>query len=218
MNKITSINSKGNDNKSKRRKEIFDEAIRLFNKKGLANTSVREIAEASGLTIGGLYYYIKSKDEIFYTVTENSVHFHESIKNFRKTLGDVSPTEAFRKCLKYWLTISPYAMEQTIFVEREKIRMSPKMQEKQSNTTRHFIHFFEDMLKDGIAAGQFEVENITLIAFLAYMLRGLFAVKQWFLADLITPEEYATQMTNVILKLILVDKTKIYQEGKKPIN
>jgi TetR/AcrR family transcriptional regulator, cholesterol catabolism regulator len=183
----------------------------LFNKKGLASTSVREIAKATGLTIGGLYYYINSKDEIFYIVTENSVHFHESIKNFRKTLGDVSPTETFRKCLKYWLTVSPYAMEQTVFLEREKIRMSPKMQEKQSNTVRNFIHFFEDLLKDGIAAGEFEVDNVTLVAFLAYMLRGLFAMKQWFLADLITTEEYATQMTDVILKLILVDKTKICQ-------
>jgi AcrR family transcriptional regulator len=209
MNTNITFNSKRNETITTKRNQIFNTAIHLFNQKGVAHTTVREIAEAADLTIGGLYYYIKSKDEIFYIVTENSMYFHEAVKKFRQTLGDVSPTEAFRKCVNYWLTVSPSAMDQTIFFEREKIHIANDMQEKQENIVRDFIHFFEDLLKDGIAAGEFKIDNITLVAFHTYMLRGLFAAKQWFLADLITPEEYATQMTDAILKQITVDKTKI---------
>jgi AcrR family transcriptional regulator len=209
MTTNTPFNSKRNETTSTRKKQIFDTAIHLFNQKGVAHTTVREIAEAAGLTIGGLYYYIKSKDEILYIVTDNSMYFHEAVKKFRKTLGDVSPTEAFRKCVNYWLTVSPSAMEQTIFFEREKIHMANDMQEKQENIVRDFIHFFEDLLKDGIAAGEFKIDNITLVAFQTYFLRGLFATKQWFLKDKYTREEYATQITNAILRQILVDKTKI---------
>jgi AcrR family transcriptional regulator len=44
-----------------RRKQIFDTAIHLFIQKGVVNTSMREIAEAVGITTGGLYHFVKSK-------------------------------------------------------------------------------------------------------------------------------------------------------------
>jgi len=209
MTTNTAFISNRNETTSTRKKQIFNTAIHLFNRKGVAHTTVREIAEAAGLTIGGLYYYIKSKDEIIYIVTDNSMYFHEAVKKFRKTLGDVSPTEAFRKCVNYWLTVSPSAMEQTIFFEREKIHIANDMQEKQENIVRDLIHFFEDLLKDGVATGEFKIDNVTMVAFQTYFLRGLFATKQWFLKDRYTPKEYATQITNAILRQILVDKTKI---------
>jgi AcrR family transcriptional regulator len=192
-----------------RRRQIFDAAIHLFIKKGVVDTSMREIAEAVGITTGGLYHFIKSKDEIIRMVTENSMHFHEAVKDMRKCLGDVSPTEAFRVCAKCWLTVQEAGIEQTAFLDREKVHMEPDVQEAVSETVRDLIHFFEDLLNDGIKAGEFEVDNVTLVAFNTYMLRGLYATRQWFLKDRFTAEEYATQLTNAILKQILVDRSKI---------
>lgn len=192
-----------------RRKQIFDAAIHLFIKKGVVDTSMREIAEAVGITTGGLYHFIKSKDEIIRMVTENSMYAHESLKTLRKNLGDVSPTEAFRVCAKRWLTVQESGLEQTAFLDREKVHMESDVQEAVSDTVRDLIHFFENLLDDGIEAGEFEVDNVTLVAFNTYMLRGLFATRQWFLKDRFTAEEYATQQTNAILKQILVDKSKM---------
>jgi AcrR family transcriptional regulator len=192
-----------------RRRQIFDAAIHLFIKKGVVDTSMREIAEAVGITTGGLYHFIKSKDEIIRMVTENSMHFHEAVKDMRKCLGDVSPTEAFRVCAKCWLTVQEAGIEQTAFLDREKVHMEPDVQEAVSELVRDLIHFFEDLLNDGIKAGEFEVDNVTLVAFNTYMLRGLYATRQWFLKDRFTAEEYATQLTNAILKQILVDRSKI---------
>jgi TetR/AcrR family transcriptional regulator, cholesterol catabolism regulator len=192
-----------------RRKQIFDAAIHLFIKKGVVDTSMREIAEAVGITAGGLYHFIKSKDEIIRMVTENSMYAHESLKTLRKNLGDVSPTEAFRVCAKRWLTVQESGLEQTAFLDREKVHMESDVQEAVSETVRDLIHFFEDLLNDGIEAGEFEVDNVTLVAFNTYMLRGLFATRQWFLKDRFTSEEYATRQTNAILKQILVNKSKM---------
>jgi AcrR family transcriptional regulator len=202
----TRFSSRSNETTLRRRRQIFDIAIHLFNEKGIADTTVREIADAAGLSMGGLYHFIKSKDEIINMLTENSMYFHESIKNVRKNLGDVSATEAFRACAKYWLTVSPSAMEQTIFFEREKLHLPIEMQDKISNIVRDLIIFFEDLLKEGIASGEFKIDNVTLVAFHVYFLRGLFGAKQWFLKGLISPEEYATHMTEAILKQIKIDK------------
>ncbi|HEX9897439.1 MAG TPA: TetR/AcrR family transcriptional regulator [Dehalococcoidales bacterium] len=207
-------NNKKEKTTFERRKQIFDTAIHLFIEKGVVDTSMREIANAVGITTGGLYHFVKSKDEIIRMVTENSMYAHESVKALRKNLGDVSPTEAFRACVKCWLTVPPGALEQTSFLDREKVHMEPDMQDSVSDTVRNLIHFFEDLLNDGIEAGEFEVDNVTLVAFNTYMLRGLYATRQWFLKDMFTPEEFAGQQTNIILKQILVDRTKYSLEGK----
>lgn len=135
-----------------RRRQIFDTAIHLFIEKGVANTSMREIANAVGITTGGLYHFVESKDEIIRMVTENSMHAHEMVKSLRKSLGDVNPTEAFRACVKCWLTVPPIALEQTAFLDREKVHMEPDVQDAVSDTVRDLIKFFEDLLNDGIEA------------------------------------------------------------------
>jgi len=209
MTTLVHYENKKEKTTNERRKQIFDTAIHLFIKKGVVNTSMREIAEAVGITTGGLYHFVKSKDEIIRMVTENSMYMHESVKNLRNNLGDVSPTEAFRACVKCWLTIQENGIEQTAFLDREKVHMEPDVQESVSETVRDLIHFFEDLLNDGIEAGEFEVDDVTLVAFNTYMLRSLFATRQWFLKDLYPAEEYATQQTNAILRQILVDRSKI---------
>ena len=194
---------------SKRKRQIFDAAIHLFLEKGVANTSMRELAMAVGMTTGGLYHYVKSKDEIVRMVTRNAIYAHEVIKALRKDLGDVSPTEALRVCTKYWLTVEKTALEQTVFLDRERVHMGFDSQQAYSESVRSLIHFFESLLNEGIQAGEFEVDNVSLVAFNIYMARIQFATKWWLLQDLFTANEYAAQQTNIILKQILINRSKI---------
>lgn len=47
-------------------------AIDIFNQKGYASTSVREIVEAAGVTKPALYYYFQSKEGIYLTILEEA--------------------------------------------------------------------------------------------------------------------------------------------------
>lgn len=47
-----------------RREAILAESARLFSERGIAATTIREIAEAVGLNSGTLYHYFESKDAI----------------------------------------------------------------------------------------------------------------------------------------------------------
>jgi len=194
---------------SERKGQIFDAAIHLFLEKGVANTSMRELAVAVGMTTGGLYHYVKSKDEIVRMVTRNAIYAHELVKALRKNLGDISPTEALRVCTKCWLTVEQTALEQTVFLDRERVHMGSDMQQAYSESVQSLIHFFKNLLSEGIKTGEFEVDNIFLVAFNMYMSRIQFATKWWLLQDMFTAEEYAAQQTNAILKQILVDRSKI---------
>ncbi|RJP75278.1 MAG: TetR/AcrR family transcriptional regulator [Candidatus Abyssobacteria bacterium SURF_17] len=61
------------DNKTEQdtRKEIIEASMRLFSRRGYHGTSVAQIAEATGLTKGALYWYFKGKEDLFLTVLEH---------------------------------------------------------------------------------------------------------------------------------------------------
>jgi TetR/AcrR family transcriptional repressor of uid operon len=46
------------------RERIVDTALRLFSERGTAAVSVRELADAAGVTVPGLYYHFASKAEL----------------------------------------------------------------------------------------------------------------------------------------------------------
>lgn len=50
------------------RERIIEAALRLFSEKGTARVSVRELAEAAGVTVPGLYYHFASKADLIRAV------------------------------------------------------------------------------------------------------------------------------------------------------
>ncbi len=54
------------------KKQILSEGLRLFAKKGLSATSIRDIAAAAGLTNPALYKHFKTKDDLALALFERS--------------------------------------------------------------------------------------------------------------------------------------------------
>ena len=54
----------------KTRKKLVDVARQLFAKNGLENTTMNDIAQASGKGRRTLYTYFKSKEDIYWAVIE----------------------------------------------------------------------------------------------------------------------------------------------------
>ena len=72
--------AKGSEKKPKslrrgpdRRRQIIAAASGLFAHKGFEGTSIREIAAASGVLSGSLYYHFPSKEDLLFTVHQESL-------------------------------------------------------------------------------------------------------------------------------------------------
>ncbi|MBX3724009.1 MAG: TetR/AcrR family transcriptional regulator [Turneriella sp.] len=46
------------------RRHIYETALRLFQKNGFEETTMRQVAKEAGVALGGAYYYFASKDEV----------------------------------------------------------------------------------------------------------------------------------------------------------
>jgi AcrR family transcriptional regulator len=57
-----------------RKAQILAAASRIFLKKGFETARMEEIAEEAGLSIGGLYWYFKSKEEVIFSLMDELIN------------------------------------------------------------------------------------------------------------------------------------------------
>jgi AcrR family transcriptional regulator len=69
-------------------KKLYAVALRLFRKKGFAETTMRDIAKAAGLSLGAAYHYHASKDAILQAYFAEQVGEHERL--FRERAAGVT--------------------------------------------------------------------------------------------------------------------------------
>lgn len=75
------------------REQILDSSLRLFSEKGFARTSVRDIAQAAGITDAAIYYHFASKRDLFEALIEER-GFTAALEGLEKIEVTVGPAEA----------------------------------------------------------------------------------------------------------------------------
>lgn len=69
--RVIAAQVKDQDRIQERRAQIAQAAARVFREKGFHTATIRDVAEAAGLTQGTIYNYIRSKDDILYLVHQD---------------------------------------------------------------------------------------------------------------------------------------------------
>lgn len=56
-----------------RREQILNAALEAFHAKGYGQTSVRDLGNAVGMSVAGMYHYFSTKEDILFAIIDNSV-------------------------------------------------------------------------------------------------------------------------------------------------
>lgn len=75
------------------REQILDASLRLFSEKGFARTSVRDIAQAAGITDAAIYYHFASKRDLFEALIDER-GFTAALDQLEQAEVNVGPVEA----------------------------------------------------------------------------------------------------------------------------
>ena len=71
---------------------LLADAARVFAERGYHETSMRDLARASGVSLSGLYYYVESKEELLYLI--QSRNFEAVVRALEAALeGVTDPVE-----------------------------------------------------------------------------------------------------------------------------
>jgi len=185
-----------------RREQIAKMAIKLFVKQGVSKTSMRQLAKAAGMTTGGLYHYFSSKDDIIDLVVDMRVHFVDRLTEYRTRLQNMDSTEVLRECIRYAIKEGDKTQDILIFMSRETLMIGQKRVEALMQSVYNFVQFFKKLMDEEEKAGEFEVDNPTLVAFNIWSSMSEWALRRWFLRKLFTVDEYAEKQAEVIMKQI----------------
>jgi AcrR family transcriptional regulator len=101
------------------RRKINDAALRVFSASGFENSNMRMIAGEAGISVGALYLYYKSKDELCSTVFKGL--FDDFLKQIDEKVNPVTdPASQIRTYISVYTTMAKFHREFIYSFNREK--------------------------------------------------------------------------------------------------
>ena len=114
LDNLISLSAKDPELIRQKHQRIVDCSCRLFFKKGYHPTTIRDIAKACGMSMGQLYHYISSKDDVLFLVHKQMQKmWYEHLVKFG-VLEIKSPLNRLRMALK--LTLELIAKNKKLFL------------------------------------------------------------------------------------------------------
>lgn len=140
---------------------ICNAAIALFNTKGFAGTSVREIARKANVNVSLISYYFNGKQGLLESLMES---FFEAYIDIFENAYELSDTIAIRKCVhKTILDLLTYQQENSHlarFVHRETTIDSTLTREIMAVYLRKEKFYWQRFFEQGFRSGEFYKRNI----------------------------------------------------------
>jgi AcrR family transcriptional regulator len=82
---------------------LLDAAARVFAERGFHATTMRDLARATGMSLAGMYYYVKSKDDLLHLIQERC--FERVHRGAREAIaGATDPAERLRAFIRHHVT------------------------------------------------------------------------------------------------------------------
>jgi TetR/AcrR family transcriptional regulator, cholesterol catabolism regulator len=192
--------------------EIVQAAARLFIKKGTFNTGVRDIAEASGITVGTLYHYFKSKDDIIAAFMDFAVYGTENfLKAANALLNTMGPREALKLSIQRYFEYVNEAQNIVLFWHQETRNLKPELRKVLLDNELVLIGLFERIIERGIQAGVFRQADKRLVSHDIIVMGDMWAFRRWDLGREYTSDQFIDKQTDLILHSLCVGELR---EGK----
>lgn len=139
------------------KKEIKQQSILLFEKKGFSETSIQDIVEALGVTKGTFYYYFTSKEQLLMDIHLSYINdLLERQKRIQQT--QLSNREKLTQLIALLITdIANHGPSGKVFF-REMRHLCKENSVEVKKKREEFRENLEQIISDGIAQGEFRKE------------------------------------------------------------
>lgn len=184
-----------------RRRQIVDASVRLFIEKGFHKTPTRQIAEAVGFSIGSLYEYVASKDDVLYLVCD-AIH-DEIERGIRFAISEeTSGLSGLTAVIGIYIRVCDTMADHLQLIYQETKSLSKKWRhhvlDNEVRITGIFVDHIEKAVKEG-GLVPLDRPSVELLAHNIMVIGHMWAFRRWFLKGRYTLSGYVAFQTRFIL-------------------
>ena len=194
-----------------RRRQIVDAAVKLFIKHGYHKTTTRLLARATGLSIGTMYDYISTKEDVLYLVCM-AIH-SEVEQGVKEALArPLKGKDALAEVIREYFMVCDRMSDHILLMYQVTHFLSPKWQKKvldaEIGITDLFIEAMQQIKKTGTLP-ELDDDTISLIGHNISVIGHTWTFRRWYFAKHFTIEKYIEQQTEFIMSFLAMKKHKV---------
>ncbi len=183
--------------------KIFDAALTISNRKGFTAMSLRELSAEAGLSMGALYTYFSSKDELLDMMqTQGRTLIMKVLTDQIEGIED--ERQKLRRAIQVHLYLSEVMQHWFYFAYMETKNLKKEEQKKAIEAELFTEKVFSDVIDRGVSAGLFApVDRELTAAVIKAMLQDWY-LKRWkYRGRKVTVEDYGRFLMDFVETYLL---------------
>ena len=182
----------------KRRQQMVQAAVALFKQKGFHRTTTREIAKEAGFSIGTLYEYIRTKEDVLYLVCDSIYHeVHGRLSEFTAEAGTL---DELKNAIRHYYGVIDDMSDEFVVMYQETKSLPKNALEYVLKKELEMVRIFHKMLQSCIDAGELKIseEQAQLYAHTLVVQGQMWAFRRWALKKEHTLYDFTEMQINLL--------------------
>jgi len=193
-----------------RRRQIVDAAVKLFIQNGYYKTTTRQLAKETGLSIGSLYEYISTKDDILYLV---GIAIHSEVEQgVKDALARSSQSkDPLADVIKEYFLVCNRMSDHVLLMYQVTHFLPEKWQKKVLEAELRITDLFIEAMKELRKSGELpnlDDQTLLLIGHNISVIGHTWAFRRWYFSKYLTIDQYIAQQTKFIKCFLGEEKQK----------
>ncbi|MBO0998848.1 TetR/AcrR family transcriptional regulator [Bacillus sp. SD075] len=191
----------------KRRTQMIKGAVTLFKEKGFHRTTTREIAKAAGFSIGTLYEYIRTKEDILYLVCD--FIYDEVQEKLQKEIDQSDGTlESLKLTIAYFYKVMDDMQDEVLVMYQEVKALTKDALPYVLNKELRMVGMFEKVITKCVENGDLllTAKQISLVSHNIFVQGQMWSFRRWALHKEYTLQEYVELQTQLLIQNISLQK------------
>lgn len=192
----------------KRRDQIINGAVALIKEKGYHRMTTREIARASGFSIGTLYEYIRTKEDVLYLVCDR---IYDQVSDRLQIIIDteLGSIEGVRHAIAHFFRVMDEMQDEVLIMYQELKSLTKDALAYVLEKELLLVELFRKMLERCVENKELKLNEaqIKMAAHNIYVQGQMWGFRRWVLGKMYTLEEYIELQTSFFLEGLQVEKS-----------
>lgn len=186
-----------------RRQQIVDASVKLFKEKGFHRATTREIAKAAGFSIGTLYEYIRTKEDVLYLVCDNI--YNRVMLRITDISTKHGTIEELKEAIKQYVLLIDHMIDEFTIMYQETKSLPKEAMQYVLKKELAMVAMFEKILRNCVKSGVLSLSDkeIYLVAHHLVIQGQSWAFRKWAFHKKFTVEDYIEQQTKMFLSGVL---------------